>query len=86
MLQSSKRNIVNFEDAFTGNDISLKKKLEEFGLTKETAEYIICPQKEGCICKKCVKRYNSSSERIREMRRRLYEIKGFNREVCPYTH
>ena len=86
LLPSSKRNIVNFEDAFNGNDISLKKKLEDFGLSKDSAEYITCPQKEECICKKCQKMYSSSSERIREMRRRLYEIKGFNREVCPYTH
>jgi hypothetical protein len=86
LLPSSKRNIVNFEDAFKGNDISLKKKLEEFGITSETAEYIICPQKEECTCKKCKKKYNTSSERIIEMRKRLYEIKGFNREACPYTH
>jgi tRNA U34 5-methylaminomethyl-2-thiouridine-forming methyltransferase MnmC len=86
LLPSSKRNIVNFEDAFSGSDISLKKKLEEFGLTKESSEYITCPQKEKCTCKKCEKRYNSSSERIREMRKRLYEIKGFNHEVYPCTH
>ncbi|KYC45281.1 MAG: hypothetical protein APG12_00047 [Candidatus Methanofastidiosum methylothiophilum] len=86
LLPSSKRNIVNFEDAFTGSDISLKNRLEEFGLTKELAEYIICPQNEKCSCGKCNKRYNSTSERILEMRKRIYEIKGFNHEACPYTH
>lgn len=86
LLPSSKRSIVNFEDAFLGNDNLLRKRLEEFGLTKESAEYIICPQNEECLCKKCDKRYDTSSERIREMRRRIYEIKNFNHEVCPYTH
>jgi SAM-dependent methyltransferase len=86
LLPSSKRSIVNFEDAFLGNDALLRKRLEDFGLTKESAEYILCPQKEQCICKKCQKRYFTSSERIREMRRRIYEIKNFNHEVCPYTH
>jgi len=86
LLPSSKRSIVNFEDAFGGNDALLRKRLEDFGLTKESAEYIICPQKEECICKKCQKIYGTSSERIREMRRRIYEIKNFNHEACPYTH
>ncbi len=86
LLPSSKRSIVNFEEAFSGSDINLRKRLEDFGLTKESAEYIICPQKEECVCKKCQKRYVTSSERIREMRRRIYEIKNFNHEVCPYTH
>jgi tRNA U34 5-methylaminomethyl-2-thiouridine-forming methyltransferase MnmC len=86
LLPSSKRSIVNFEEAFSGSDLYLKKRLEDFGLTKESAEYIICPQKEECVCKKCQKRYVTSSERIREMRRRIYEIKNFNHEVCPYTH
>ncbi len=86
VLPSSKRSIVNFEDAFLGNDESLRKRLEDFGLTKESAEYVICPQKEVCICEKCDKRYDTSSERIREMRRRIYEIKNFSHEVCPYTH
>lgn len=86
LLPSSKRSIVNFEDAFLGNDALLRKRLEDFGLTKESAEYITCPQKEECICKKCQKRYCTSSERIREMRRRIYEIKNFNHEACPYTH
>jgi SAM-dependent methyltransferase len=86
LLPSSKRSIVNFEDAFSGSDTSLRKRLEDFGLTKESAEYIICPQKEECICKKCQKRYDTSSERIREMRRRIYEIKNFNHEAYPYTH
>jgi len=86
LLPSSKRSIVNFEDAFLGNDVFLRKRLEDFGLTKESAEYIICPQKEECICKKCQKRYGTSSERIREMRKRIYEIKKFTHEACPYTH
>ena len=86
VLPSSKRSIVNFEDAFLGNDESLRKRLEDFGLTKESAEYVICPQKEACICEKCDRRYGTSSERIREMRRRIYEIKNFSHEVCPYTH
>ncbi|HOI77255.1 MAG TPA: MnmC family methyltransferase [Methanofastidiosum sp.] len=86
LLPSSKRSIVNFEDAFSGSDTSLRKRLEDFGLTKESSEYIICPQKEECICKKCQKGYDTSSERIREMRRRIYEIKNFNHEAYPYTH
>ncbi|MEN6378508.1 MAG: MnmC family methyltransferase [Methanofastidiosum sp.] len=86
LLPSSKRNIVNFEDAFLGGDALLRKRLEDFGLTKESAEYIICPQNEECICKKCQKRYETSSERIREMRRRIYEIKNFTPGACPYTH
>lgn len=86
LLPSSKRSIVNFEDAFYGADISLRKRLEDFGLTKESAEFIICPQKDECICKKCQQRYDSSSLRIREMRRRIYEIKNFNHVACPCTH
>jgi len=86
LLASSKRNIVNFEDAFHGNDVNLRKRLEEFGLTRESADYIVCPQREECICNKCEKRYLSSSERIKEMRRRIYEIKKFSREAYPYTH
>ncbi|MCC7573784.1 MAG: hypothetical protein KO464_10490 [Candidatus Methanofastidiosum sp.] len=85
LLPSSKRSIVNFEDAFSGNDTNLKKRLEDFGLTNESAEYIICPQKEECICNKCDRRYGTTSLRIREMRKRIYEIKNFNREACPYT-
>ncbi|HOT85247.1 MAG TPA: MnmC family methyltransferase [Methanofastidiosum sp.] len=86
LLPSSKRDIVNFEDAFFGGNISLKKRLEDFGLSKESIEYITCPQIKECICKKCEKRYASSSERIREMRKRLFKIKGFNSEAYPCTH
>ncbi|NMC61261.1 MAG: hypothetical protein GYA51_18045 [Candidatus Methanofastidiosa archaeon] len=85
LLPSSKRNIVDFESAFFGNDTNLKKRLEDFGLTKEFVEYLICPQKEKCICGRCKTRFKTSSERIIEMRRRIYEIKRFNHEVCPYT-
>jgi len=84
LLPSSKRNIVDFESAFNGEDTNLRNRLEEFGLTKEYSEYILCPQKEQCICGKCTKRFKTSSERIIEMRKRLFELKGFNHEVCPY--
>jgi SAM-dependent methyltransferase len=86
LLPSSKRDIVNFEDAFFGENTSLRKRLEDFGLSKESVEYITCPQKKECICKRCEKRYVSSSERISEMRKRLFEIKGFNNGAYPCTH
>lgn len=83
LLPSSKRNIVDFEAAFYGEDTKLKKRLEDFGLTKESAMYLICPQKEECICGKCKTRYKTSSERIIEMRKRILEIKGFNHLAYP---
>ncbi|HOM96626.1 MAG TPA: MnmC family methyltransferase [Methanofastidiosum sp.] len=86
LLPSSKRDIVNFEDAFFGENTSLRKRLEDFGLSKESVEYITCPQKKECICKRCEKRYVSSSERISEMRKRLFKIKRFNNGVYPCTH
>jgi len=83
LLPSSKRNIVDFESAFFGEDTNLRKRLEDFGLTIESTQYILCPQKEDCICGRCSNRYITSSERIKEMRKRILEIKGFNHEAYP---
>lgn len=85
LLPSSKRNIVDFESAFFGEDANLRKRLEDFGLTKESAQYIVCPQKEDCLCGRCKNRYKTSSERIKEMRKRIFKIKGFNHEAYPCT-
>lgn len=78
LLSSSKRDIVNFEDAFNGKNEPLRKKLERFGLNKELVTYITCPQRKKCVCEKCEESYDTSSKRIKEMRRRIYRIKGAN--------
>ncbi len=64
-------------------DIRLKRRvlrnIQEFGidsLNSKKSRFIVCPQFEECICGCEIGKLNNSSDRIREMSKRLSFIKG----------
>ena len=53
-----------------------EKSIKRMELTKEEIIHVVCPQYEKCICGKCSRRYETTTERIKEMKYRLLELKG----------
>ncbi len=55
-----------------------ERSIKRMELTEEEIKYIVCPQYEKCICGMCHRRYENTTERIKEMKFRLLKLKGIN--------
>lgn len=74
-------NIYNFGEKFQITDREKNKaerSIKKMELAKKEIIYVVCPQYEKCICGKCSRRYENTTERIKEMRYRLLKLKGIN--------